>query len=427
MRFKKGFAPLGGLLLASGIVLASLPALAKELMSSFDFNALERQPAVVIENYVDTQSPKTGTFSRKESVDGVHRVGIVGFQVVFSEVVSEQTDGSTWKGITQGNWSDNRWELDVKNITPTVRQQITDQMYQQLREQLTESGFELVSQEEISGNQNFQAFLQETLSKGKQNVDLVSNTQRATRFGKNTVWSVVPAGFPLENLSTASDVFAGAKPGFVDGMKQMGAGFAQNGEAKAKSRAYQDFSEFTPISATYYLDFKKLKAIGGFMPGNPFGSGDKDSTFGLSVTPGSHVRFYTQAGQRKDAYGAIRQLNFVLKKPVQTVEPVGLVRFEKENVGAQALGVAANMAFRSMGMSGLKAPRKVRQYELQVEPTAFGNQANKLLATVNRMMVLAIAGETKTSPALEAKSEPSQLEIQNDNATDDGSNTPAVE
>ncbi|WP_373532554.1 hypothetical protein [Vampirovibrio sp.] len=400
MRFNTRIAPLCGLLLASTILLSSLPVQAKELMSAFDFNALQQQPSVVTKNYVETKSPKLGTFSRKESVDGVHRVGIVGFQVVFSEVVSEQTDGSTWKGITQGNWSDNRWELDVKNITPEVRQQITDQMYQQFQAQLAEAGFEVAPQSELAASANYQNYLQQTLSKGSHNPDLISNTQRATKFGKNVVWSVVPAGFPLESLSTASDIFAGAKPGFVDGMKGLGAGFAQAGETKTRTKAYQDFSDFTPIAATYYLDFKKLKAIGGFLPGNPFGSSDKDSTFGLSATPGSHVRFYTHSGaQKRDSYAAAHQLNFILKKAVEDIHPVGLVRFEKENVGSQALGMAANLAFRQMGMSGLKPVRKVRKYELQVEPSTFGAQANKLLGTVNQMMVMAMVDETKTSAA----------------------------
>jgi hypothetical protein len=411
MRLKTGFAPLCSLLLASGIILSSLPVQAKELITPFDFNAMAQQPSIVTKNYVETKSPKLGTFSRKESVDGVHRVGIVGFQVVFSEVVSEQIDGSTWKGITQGNWSDNRWELDVKNITPEVRQQITDQMYQQFQNQLVEAGFEVAPQTELSASPNYQNYLQETLRKGSHSANGESNTQRATQFGKNLVWSVVPAGFPLESLDTASDIFAGARPGFVDGMKGLGAGFAQMGETKARSKAYQDFSNFTPIAATYYLDFKKLKAIGGFLPGNPFGSSDKDSTFGLSATPGSHVRFYTHAGeQKKDSYASAHQLNFILKKPVQNIEPVGLVRFEKENVGAQALGMAANIAFRQMGMSGMKQVRKVRKYELQVEPTTFGNQANKLLSTVNQMMVMAMVNETKTETTTPSAVAPAQTE-----------------
>lgn len=406
MRSQKGMFPfLLSLLLTGGIFLSSVPVQAKELMHAFDFAALQQQPLETTQSYIETKSPKTGTFSRKESVGNVHRVGVVGFQVVFSEVVAEQIDGSTWKGLTQGNFSDNRWELEVRNLTPEVRQQITNQMYQELLAQLKESGLTVVPQEEIAQSGLYQAYVQETLTKGKQNDDVVSQTQRATKFGKNTVWAVVPPSFPLEKLDVSSDIFAGAKPGFVDGMKQVGSGFGQASATKAKSRAYHDFSDFTPIAATYYLDFKKLKAIGGFLPGNPFGSSAKDSTFGISASPGSHVRFYTRTGQKHDTYAANYQLNFVLKKPVQTVEPVGLVRFEKENIGAQAFGMAANMAFRQMGMSGIKSVRKVRAYELQIEPSLYSSQASKLLSAVNRMMVLSIAGETRVSAEKPAKPE----------------------
>lgn len=394
MLSKKGISPILAVLLASGIFITGTAAQAKELMHAFDFSTLQQQPLEVTKSYVETQSPKNGTFSRKEKVGDVHKVGVVGFQVVFSEVVAEQIDGSTWKGLTQGNFSDNRWELEVKNITPEVRQQITNQMYQELLAQLKDAGLEVIPQEEIAKSSLYQAFVQETFAKGKHNDDIVSQTQRATKFGRNTVWAVVPPGFPLEKLDVSSDIFAGAKPSFADGMKQVGSGFGQVGATKAKSKAYHDFSEFTPISATYYLDFKKLKAIGGFLPGNPFGSSAKDSTFGLSASPGSHVRFYTRTGQKNDAYAANYQLNFILKKPVQTIEPVGLVHFEKENIGAQAFGMAANMAFRQMGVGGLKPVRKVREYELQVEPALFSNQASKLLSAVNKMMVMSIADET---------------------------------
>lgn len=410
MNFSRPISPLLCLLLAGTLTLSSLSAQAREFITPFDFQALAQKPTVVTQEYVETKSPKTGTFSRKESVNGVHRVGIVGFHVVFSEVVTEQTDGSTLNGIRNGNWSDNRWELQVKNITPQVRQQITEQIYRELQGQLAQQGFEVVPQEQIASNANYQAFVQETLTRGKHNADLVSNTQRATQFGKNTVWSVVPQGFPLERLDVNSDIFAGAKPGFMDGMKQMGAGFTQNGETKTKSRAYQDFSDFTPIAVTYYVDFKKLKAIGGFLPGNPFGSSDKDSTFGLSISPGSHVRFFTRVGENQSAYSANYQLNFVLKKPVQNVDPVGLVHFEGENIGAQALGFAANIALRQMGMSGIKAPRKAREYEMQVEPGLFSAQASKLLRSVNQMMTLAMAAQTQTSPkAVPGQAEPATI------------------
>ncbi len=410
MHFSRRLSPLLCLLLVGTLISSSLPSQAREFISPFDFQALEQQPTVVTKEYVETRSPKTGTFSRKESVDGVHRVGIVGFHVVFSEVVAEQINGSTLNGIRNGNWSDNRWELQVKNITPQVRQQITEQMYREFQGQMAQQGFEVVPQEQIASNANYQTFVQETLTRGKHNEDLASNTQRATKFGKNIVWSVVPQGFPLERLDVNSDIFAGAKPGFMDGMKQMGAGFAQNGETKAKSRAYQDFSEFTPIAVTYYVDFKKLKAIGGFLPGNPFGSSDKDSTFGLSISPGSHVRFFTRVGENQTAYSANYQLNFILKKAVQNVDPVGLVHFEGENIGAQALGLAANIAMRQMGISGIKAPRKVREYEMQVEPGLFGEQASKLMRSVNRMMSLAIATETQTTPkTVPAQAEPATM------------------
>lgn len=128
MRFSRSTSPLLSLLLAGTLICSSLPAQAREFITPFDFQALEQQPVAVTKEYVDTKSPKTSTFSRKESVNGVHRVGIVGFHVVFSEVVVEQTNGSTLNGIRTGNWSDNRWELEVKNITPEVRQQITEAM-----------------------------------------------------------------------------------------------------------------------------------------------------------------------------------------------------------------------------------------------------------------------------------------------------------
>jgi hypothetical protein len=398
MHFSRRVSPLLSLLMAGMLICSSLPAQAREFISPFDFQALQQQPATVTKEYVDTKSPKTSTFSRKESVNGVHRVGIVGFHVVFSEVVVEQTNGSTLNEIRNGNWSDNRWELQVKNITPQVRQQVTEQIYREFQEQMAQQGFEVVPHEQIANSANYQAFVQETLTRGKHNDDLTSNTQRATKFGKNTVWSVVPEGFPLERLDVNSDIFAGAKPSFMDGMKQIGAGFAQTGETKAKSRAYQDFSDFTPIAVTYYVDFKKLKAIGGFLPGNPFGSSAKDSTFGLSISPGSHVRFFTRVGENQTAYSANYQLNFILKKPVQNVDPVGLVRFEGQNFGAQALGFATNIAMRQMGVSSAIKVRKVREYEMQVEPSLFSSQASKLLRSVNQMMSLAIATETQTTP-----------------------------
>lgn len=393
----KRMSPLFSALLACGMLLASSPVQAKELIHPFDFKTFETQPLTVTQDYVNSKSPKTGTFSRKESINDVHRVGVVGFQVVFSEVVAEQIDGSTWKGITQGNFSDNRWELTVKNVTPEVRQQITEQLYEEFRSQLADAGFEVAPEAEVSGNAQYQTYVQETQAKGKDNEDVVSQTQRATKYGKNLVWAVVPAGMPLEKLDLSADIFAGAAPGFLDGFKMMGNPFAATSQIKARSRVYNSFTDFTPVTATYYLDFKKLKAIGGFLPGNPFGSSAKDSTFGLSASPGSHMRFYTKTGEKGDNFAANYQLNFILKKPVQNVEPVGIVRFEKENIGTQALALGANMAFRSMGMSGIKAPRKVRKYELMVEPALFSQQASNLLGTANRMMVLASATEAGVS------------------------------
>lgn len=399
MLSKKGISPLLGVLLAGGILLSSIPVQAAEMMHAFDFASLQQKPVEMTKSYIDTKSSKNGTFSRKQSVENVHKVGVVGFQVVFSEVVSEQIDGNTWKGITQGNFSDNRWELDVKNMSPELRQRITNQMYEALMVQLKEAGLEVAAPADIAQSENYQAYVQETLAKGKNkhNDDVISQTQRATKFGKNTVWGVVPPGFPLERLDVNSDIFTGARPGFVDGMKLFGSGFAQAGETKAKSRAYKDFPDFTPIAVTYYLDFKKLKAIGGFLPGNPFGSSAKDSTFGISVSPGSHVRFYTKTGEKQDAYASNYHLNFILKKPVQSVDPVGLVRFEGENFGRQVFGMAANMAIRQMGGSGMGRVRKVREYELQIEPSLYGNEAQKLMNAVNQMMVLSIAGKTDTT------------------------------
>ncbi len=397
MRSNKGLSLALSLFLAGNVALSGISVQAKELIHEFDLATWQQQPQAMTKEFIETKSPKMGTFSKKEHVDNVHKVGVVGFQVVFSEVVAEQINGSTWKGITQGNFSDNRWELQIKNLTPEVRQQITNQMYQELVSELQAAGLEVVPHEQLAQDSSYNAFVQETFAKGK-NDDIITQTQRATKFGKNTVWAVVPPGFPLEKLDVGSDIFAGAAPGFVDGMKQMGSGFGQIGSSRAKTHAYEGFSEFTPISATYYLDFKKLKAIGGFLPGNPFGSSAKDSTFGISVSPGSHVRFYTHAGQQKDAYASNYQLNFVLKKPLQSIEPVGLVRFEKENIGSQAFGMAANLAFRQMGMGGIKPVRKVREYELQVEPELYKVQAGKLLSAMNKMMVLSIADETHTTP-----------------------------
>lgn len=424
----KRISPLFSVLLACGMLLASSPVQAKELIHAFDFGTFEKQPLSVTQSYIDAKSPKNGTFSRKESISDVHRVGVVGFQVVFSEVVAEQIDGSTWKGITQGNFSDNRWELTVKNVTPEVRQQITEQLYKEFRTQLTDAGFEVVPDGEISGNAQYQAYVQETHTKGTDNDDVVSQTQRATKYGKNLVWSVVPSGFPLEKVDLSADIFAGAAPGFLDGLKLPSNPFAASGQIKAKSRVYNGFNDFTPVAATYYLDFKKLKAIGGFLPGNPFGSSAKDSTFGLSASPGSHIRFYTKTGEKADSFASAYQLNFILKKPVQNVEPVGIVRFEKENIGTQALGVGINMAFHSMGMSGIKAPRKVRKYELMVEPGLFSQQASNLLGTANRMMILASAKEAgvsasaktaapESAPVEEAQSEAPQAETAEIEAT----------
>jgi hypothetical protein len=155
------------------------------------------------------------------------------------------------------------------------------------------------------------------------------------------------------------------------------------------------------VSVTYFVDFKKLKAIGGLLPTNPFHSSAKDSLFGLSVSPGSYVRFYTgmdDDGNRwEQKYASARQLNFILKQPVQSTEPVGEVKFEHENVGAQAVGVVANMAFRSMGMSGLKPARRVREYELMVNPDSYNSQASKVLQAVNTMMVNMIRDEANVT------------------------------
>ncbi len=398
MYLKHRFANTMALLLLAATIQMACPVAARDLMKPFDFNEFQQQPQVVAKDYVNSASPKTGTFSRKESIDGVHRIGIVGFQVVFSEDTSEQTNGSTFKGLTQGNFNDNRWELEVQNLSPELRQKITETVYQQFCQELVNAGFEIEPQEHIFSNPNFSAYKTSFTAGDK---DVMSATQRRTAFGKNTVWSAVPQGFPVEKVDTTADIFAGSRPGFMGGLSQVGAGFSAVGHLRAQGKALQDFSGFTPVAATYFVDLKKLKAIGGLLPGNPFGSSEKDSSFGLSVSPGSYIRFFTRAeAYGKDKTAANHQLNFFLKAPVQSIDNVGDIKFDKENIGTQAFTVAANLAFHSMGMGGIQHARKVRKYELVVQPEAYGTQAEKLLNAANRMLILAAVDQVKrTAPS----------------------------
>jgi hypothetical protein len=372
----------------------SSPVQAKDALRDFNFSEFEQNPKEVTHDFVVSKSPKTGTFSRKETVKHPNQVGVVGFQVVFSENTVEQIEGSTWKGLTQGSFTDSRWELQVMNMTPDVRQKIAESLYQEFKNHLSKTGFEIVPQERIIASQNYKNFVQETTLNDK---NVINQTQRPTKFGGNTVWTAVPAGFPIEKLDLSSDIFAGAKPGFLSGFQQTGNAFGKMGQMGSISQAYQDFTDFAPISVTYFVDLKKQKAIGSFLPGNPFGSSKRDSLFGLSVSPGSYVRFYTRLGDNDNKLNqrsaSQHQLNFVLKHPVQSTDPVGEIRFDKENIGTQALGMAANFALRSMGAPGIAPALKVRKYELTIDPTTYTLQAERVLDTVNKMMVIAIGQE----------------------------------
>lgn len=386
------------LALTGVLFLNASPALAREMMKAFDFAALKTNPQVMAADYVNTKSPKMGTFSRKQKVDGRTRVGVVGFQVVFAENTSEYTEGSTLKGLTKGQFSDNRWQLDVLNLSPTVRQAITDHMYQEFLTQLESSDFEVVPRETITQNPHYQEFVTETT----QGPNVVLGTQRMFKYGKNGVWTVAPSGFPLEAVDFSSDIFAGASPGFLGGFSQTINAMGASKRVGNVGEAIQDFTDFTPVSVTYFLDFKKLSTIGGLIS-NPFGSNDKDSTFGLSASQGSFMRFYTKAGDgrgdRGKRYAANYQLNFVLKKPVQMVEPVGNIQFHGENIGSQVFAGTVNMMFRSMGTGGIKAPARVRKYELTVNPEAYQTQALQVLQAANQLLVsaasTAVQGDTE--------------------------------
>ena len=71
----------------------------------------------------------------------------------------------------------------------------------------------------------------------------------------------------------------------------------------------------------------------------------------------------------------------------------------------------ANMAFRSMGMHQLKAPARVRKYELTVNPEAYQAQALKVLSAANQMLISA-AGEATgvNAPKAEPVTEPAASE-----------------
>jgi hypothetical protein len=398
-RFGQGVLAAGLLLSLTFAGLAPSAFAARDLVKPFDFAGFEANPAAYSEDYIKEVATRKTNFGGKNSLKEVTKVGITGFQILFPERVFEHTEGSTLGGIRRGQWTDNRWVLEVQQLSPQLRQQITDAAYEAFSEELKALGLEVLPMQTLLNSEPFSEWVAETTT-GK---DMQGSCQKKVSFGENEVWAVTPCGLPLEAISYGSSMFAGAKPGLVEGFKATGNQWSvQRAQAKL-GKAYKEFGDFTPVTVTLFMDMKKVKSIGGFIPNNPFKSSSEDMTFSLSLGAGSVAKFYPQQEDAKQPkFEFFRQVSYQLGYPVHVVEALGDVSFDGHNVKAQAASVAANLAFRSLGLPTMRVPTQKRTYTLLVNEDAYNTSATQAVEVFTTMIRTEVAEDLEAVQPVKA-------------------------
>ena len=345
-------------------LVTSTPAYAgKQLLHDFDQKAFQTNPAAVAKKYVKTDYFRGGTFGKKPSLEGIERIAIVGFEVVFDSEIREKIKGSNWKGVTQGQWANSNWELKIYNFDPSVRQAITNAAYNDLVNHLEEDGFDVLRPEAFEDLSDFQTLVSESQAIAKEESGLVN--QGVYNWGKNELYYATVDGLPiLERDSKFMAQFKNSKT-----LTRIGKAIESLHDGKTAA-----------VSAVYRLNTAKLTPTGGLTMGNLFRDKANDTVFSLEVSPSSHLTFYTNLEEGK--YITVKHINSFVKKPVQATTSVGKGKFLKENTGTQLLGAGLGMVTRSLtGVSAAPKVTKLRRYELTVDGDAYTEIGTHLLDT----------------------------------------------
>lgn len=343
---------------------------AKELIKSFDFDAYSADPKTAAVTYIKDEALKYGTFSRGAAITSVGpKVAIGGFQVIFQEKVYQKNEGrGLIGGAFTGNFQDNIWKLEVKNLSPETLQQITDAAYADLLANLTAAGYEVIPAKTLLENETYKAVVAESQAEANETSGLP--TQRLDKFnaglnlmnmakgtGDNVQITVVPADLPILSVDgTFAPMGNGAR------LRKLG-------------KVMDEVGGVSLVNAVYRLDTEKLTTTGSaaFVRG-----GEKDRTFGLSLTPGSNITFFPYA---KKGQNPAEGRRYTLKKRIESLQPVGEGDFLSENYGTQVLtGV-----LKVMGAPAPSAAR-VRKYELTITPEQYVKVGQSLLEATNRMI-----------------------------------------
>jgi hypothetical protein len=316
-------------------------------------------PATYAAQYVKPVGLGGGTFSKLPEVKSLGKVAVTGFQVMFQSQRKVQEEGSTLKGVTQGKWQDARWQVDVNGLTPELMQAITEAAYKNFVADLEKAGYEVIPTETLLANADYNALVE-----GSTEANVVKSglaTQRLVDrvFQHEILTTVVPKGLPLYEVDSTFSPFKN-----IGRMKQLG-------------KTMQSLGNVSVVNAIFHLNTEKMTAINNFLLVK---NSEEDRTFGLSISPLSHVDFipFNKSNPR---FNPGPYASFTFKTPVQDTTPIGTGSFEMENYGTQVLGAA--LKYMSGGAPNIV---RLRKYTVAVEPETFSKTS---LLDASTEMVLA--------------------------------------
>lgn len=336
--------------------LSTLAADRKNYMKDAPIEAIQSDPANYAKDYIKANRMNTGTFGSAPSVKDLGKVAVTGFQVMFQTQRKVETEGSTLKGITAGQWSDARWQLDVSGLTPELMQKITEQAYESFVAELKAAGYDVIPHEELMANENYRELLENSESENVATSGLPTQRKVDRLFKHEVFTTVVPEGLPLYEVDSSFSPFKN-----IGRMKQLG-------------KTMKSLGEVSAINAVYHLNTEKLTKINSLWLVK---KSEEDKVFGLSVSPGSHVDFIPY----NKSYNPGPYTAFAVKAPLADTNPVGLGKFDKENIGAQAIA-------GTLALLGAPAPNvvRLRKYALDIEPSKYEQTSLELLNATNKLI-----------------------------------------
>lgn len=344
---------------AIGFAAITLPADAsrRDYMQDAPLEAIKKNPGDYAADYIKPVAMNGGTFGRLPEVKSLGKVAVTGFQVMFQTQRKVHTEGSTLKGITAGQWTDARWQVDVNGLTPELMQEITEAAYAEFVKDLEEAGYEVIPQETLKANAEYQDLLRESEEKNVETSGLTTQRMVDRLFKHEIFTTVVPNGLPLQETDASLNPFKTI------------------GQTKQVGRLMESLGGANLVNAVYYLNTEKLTKINSLWLVK---KSENDKVFGLSVARNSRVDFIPY----NKKYNPGKYASYTVKFPVQETEPVGIGKGGKENYGTQALAVG----LAALGARGVPGVVRLRKYELDIEPEAYKTTSLNLLDATNELI-----------------------------------------